>query len=70
MKIEKYDLLYQIAERQMGYFTNQQAVECGYYAPNFHRYVKRGEWSKEDVGIYRLCRFPNQDREELAFFYI
>ncbi|MBS0622974.1 MAG: type IV toxin-antitoxin system AbiEi family antitoxin domain-containing protein [Verrucomicrobia bacterium] len=46
--------LFEIADRQQGYFTTQQAVKCGYSRTNLHRYVASGEWVKEQRGIYRL----------------
>lgn len=56
--MSKKDRLFEIADRQQGYFTSQQAVECGYSRTNFHRYVTSGEWVKERRGIYRLAHYP------------
>lgn len=58
--------LFQVAESQQGYFTSQQAEECGYYRSHFHRYLESGAWTKEDRGIYRLVRYPLKDRPELV----
>ncbi len=54
----KKDHLFEIADRQQGYFTTKQAVECGYSRTNFHRYLASGEWVKELRGIYRLVHYP------------
>ena len=40
----KKDRLFEIADRQQGYFTVGQAVECGYSRPNFQYHVVSGEW--------------------------
>lgn len=58
-----------IAERQQGYFTSRQAVQCGYARSNFHRKVALGKWHKESVrGIYRLAHFPVAKRPELVIW--
>jgi predicted transcriptional regulator of viral defense system len=62
------NLLFQIADSQQGYFTAQQAVECGYLRPHFHRYVASGEWVKAQRGIYRLANYPVTERPELALW--
>ncbi len=66
--MEKKDLLFEIADRQQGYFTSKQAVECGYYRSHFHRYIDSGEWLKEIRGIYRLARYPVTERPELVIW--
>ena len=56
--MSKKDDLFEIADRQQGYFTTQQAGKCGYSRTNFHRYLTSGEWVKEQRGIYRLAHYP------------
>lgn len=62
------DRLFEVADRQQGYFTSLQAEECGYYRSHFHRFLDSGEWIKEMRGIYRLSRYPIQNRPELALW--
>ncbi|KAF3362054.1 Uncharacterized protein PHSC3_001365 [Chlamydiales bacterium STE3] len=60
--------LFEIADRQQGYFTNTQAEQCGFSRTNFHRYLSKGEWIKEGRGVYRLTRYPITDRPELVLW--
>ena len=60
--------LFEIADRQQGYFTNAQAELCGFSRTNFHRYLSNGEWVKECRGIYRLVRYPITNRPELVLW--
>ena len=39
--------LFEIADRQQGYFTSAQAESCGFSRTNFHRYLSNAEWIKE-----------------------
>jgi hypothetical protein len=57
--------LFEIADRQQGYFTATQAKECEYYDSHFKRYLSSGEWSKMGRGLYRLARYPLSDRPDL-----
>jgi predicted transcriptional regulator of viral defense system len=63
--MSKEDKLFEIADRQQGYFTAGQAKECGYYDSHFQRYLSRGEWIKMNRGLYRLSRYPVSDRPDL-----
>jgi predicted transcriptional regulator of viral defense system len=66
--MNRKDLLFQIAERQQGYFTCSQAKECGFSPTNYHRYLTSGEWIKELRGIYRLAHYPLMERPELVLW--
>ncbi len=68
MDKNKEDALFEIADRQLGYFTSQQAEASGYYKAHFHRYLDSGAWIREMHGIYRLTRYPVHDRSELALW--
>jgi predicted transcriptional regulator of viral defense system len=70
MDKNKKDRLFEVADRQLGYFTSQQAEECGYYRPHFRRFLDSGTWVKEMRGIYRLARYPLQDRSELVLWLL
>lgn len=63
--MNKEDLLFEIADRQQGYFTTRQALECGFYDSHFKRYIASGEWIKVRRGQYRLARYPLADRPDL-----
>lgn len=60
--------LFEIADRQQGFFTAKQAEECGYARSNFHLRLASGEWTQEGRGIYRLARYPVTDRSELVLW--
>jgi len=62
------DRLFEVADRQQGYFTSQQAEQCGYSRSNFHRFLNSKEWVKEIRGVYRLSNYPVQDRPELVLW--
>lgn len=64
--MSKQGLLFEIADRQQGFFTIGQAHDCGYYDTNVQRYIRSGEWIKVRRGIYRLARYPMPDRPDLV----
>ena len=67
--MNKESKLLQIAEKQQGYFTSRQAVECGFFRANFHRKLRAVKWHKETLrGIYRLANYPTTSRPELALW--
>ena len=62
--------IYDLAERQGGFFTARQAREAG-LADNTHPYhVKAGNWIRERRGIYRLARFPLPSRPDLMLWQL
>lgn len=66
--MSKQDDLFEIADRQHGYFTSQQAEGCGFSRSNFHFKLRAREWIKEQRGIYRLARYPVSERPELILW--
>lgn len=60
-----YDLLYDIAESQAGYFTAQQAREVGFSWERLSSNVKNGKFLRVNRGIYRLIHFPASAHEDL-----
>lgn len=60
--------LYEIACLQQGYFTARQAKEAGYADSRFGYYVKKGRWTREGRGIYRLANYPIGDRPDLVYW--
>jgi predicted transcriptional regulator of viral defense system len=58
--------LFEVAERQQGFFTTKQAKAAG-FAENTHpSHVQVGNWIREHRGIYRLALFPLSDRPDLV----
>ncbi len=43
--------LFEIADRQQGFFTAKQAEECGYKRSNFHLKLVSGVWTQEGRGV-------------------
>jgi len=64
------DKLFEVADRQQGYFTSQQAEDCEIARSNFHFRIRSGEWVKMLRGIYRLARYPVTDRSELVLWVL
>lgn len=62
--------LFEIADRQQGYFTSTQAEQCGFSRTNFHRYLSNNEWVKEERGIYRIAHYPITNRPELVLWIL
>lgn len=60
--------LFEVADRQQGFFTAKQAESCGYKRSNFHLKLSSGEWVQEGRGIYRIGRYPITDRPELVLW--
>jgi predicted transcriptional regulator of viral defense system len=57
--------LLEIANRQGGYFTAQQARSVGYAYPMQTYHVAHGNWIRVARGIYRLQGHPASDRDDL-----
>ena len=64
------DQLFEIADRQQGFFITRQAEECGFSRSNFHLKIQSGEWIKEMRGIYRLAHYPVTERSELVLWIL
>lgn len=60
------DQLFELADKQAGYFTQKQATALGYSRPLQHYYRQTGEWLHPDWGLYRLRHYPATPDEELA----
>lgn len=66
--MNKRSKLFEIADRQQGYFTSKQAQECGISRSHFYRKLQSGEWVKALRGVYRLAQYPVSDRPELVLW--
>jgi len=58
--------LYDVAERQAGYFTASQAREAGYSHASQSYHHKAGHWLRGGWGIYRLAHFPRVAGEDFV----
>jgi len=50
--------LFATAQQQQGYFTAQQAIEAGYHDSIHPYHVRKGNWTREERGVYRLVKYP------------
>ncbi len=57
--------LYGFAVSQGGYFTATQARAAGYPKQLQHYHASRGNWVREDRGIYRLWEWPQSSHDDL-----
>jgi len=60
------DQLFELADGQVGYFTQRQAAELGYSRPLQHHHRQTGEWLHVGWGLYRLRHYPVTPDEELV----
>ena len=60
--------LFEVAERQQGYFTAKQAVAAEYLPGSQAHHVRAGNWARVERGIYRLARFPQSPEEQLVIY--
>ena len=67
---ERHRQLYQIAERQGGYFTTKQAKALGYASNKRVYHVRAGNWIRERRGVYRLAHFPEPERPDLLIWWL
>lgn len=65
---ENFQRLYQMAERQQGFFTAKQAKAAGYDERTHPYHVQAGNWIREWRGIYRLAYYPLAERWDLALW--
>jgi predicted transcriptional regulator of viral defense system len=67
---EKYQLLFDTASLQDGFFTAMQAKAAGYDTNSQTYHVKAGNWRREGRGIYRLTNYPLTDRPDLSLWFL
>lgn len=63
---DRADRLFEVADRQAGYFTSRQAREAGYDYRLQHYHRERGNWLPVGHGLYRLRQYPDVGDEELV----
>lgn len=62
--------LFEVADRQAGYFTAGQALEAGYGYPLQHYHRERGHWVPVGHGLFRLRRYPEGENEQLTRLWL
>ncbi|MBA2662269.1 MAG: type IV toxin-antitoxin system AbiEi family antitoxin domain-containing protein [Bradymonadaceae bacterium] len=65
-----WELLYETASVQSGYFTTGQALEAGYSLPLLNHHINAGRFERARRGIYRLVHFPVGEHEELVVMWL
>jgi predicted transcriptional regulator of viral defense system len=61
-----WDLLFETASAQEGYFTTRQAAEAGYSTQLLLKHSRAGRVTRMRRGIYRLVHFPAGEHEDLV----
>jgi predicted transcriptional regulator of viral defense system len=61
-----WDLLFETASAQEGYFTTRQAAKAGYSSQLLLKHIRAGRIARTRRGIYRLVHFPAGEHEELV----
>jgi predicted transcriptional regulator of viral defense system len=62
--------LFEVADRQAGYFTARQALEAGYGYRLQHYHRERGHWIPVGHGLFRMSRYPEGEDEDLVRLYL
>ena len=65
-----WNLLYETASAQDGYFTTRQAGEVGYSRPLLARHLRSGRIVRIRRGIYRIVHYPASDHEDLVVVWL
>ena len=65
-RIDKERSLFELVDRQAGYFTAAQAKNIGYSYRAQSHHKKQGNWLDEGWGIFRLHDYPHSDEEEFV----
>ena len=65
-----WDLLFETASAQEGYFTTRQAAEVGYSSQLLLKHIRAGRVERTRRGIYRLVHFPAGEHEELVIAWL
>lgn len=70
LRQRRAERLFEVADRQAGYFTAKQARETGYDYRLQHYHRERGHWISVGHGLFRLSRYPEGENEDLARLYL
>jgi predicted transcriptional regulator of viral defense system len=61
-----WNILYELAAPQAGYFTLTEGREAGYSPELLQYYVHEGRVERAGRGLFRLTHFPPSDHEDLV----
>ena len=70
IKKPNWDLLFETANAQEGYFTTRQAAEAGFSSQLLLKHIRAGRVTRTRRGIYRLVHFPAGEHEELVVAWL
>lgn len=65
-----WNLLYETASAQEGYFTTRQAAGLGFSSQLLLKHIRAGRVMRVHRGIYRLVHFPAEEHEELVIAWL
>jgi len=65
-----WDLLFETASAQDGYFTTRQAADAGYSTQLLLKHICAGRVTRTRRGVYRLVHFPAGEHEELVIAWL
>ena len=65
-----WDLLFEAASAQEGYFTTAQAADAGYSTQLLLKHIRAGRVVRRRRGIYRLVHLPAGEHEELITVWL
>lgn len=65
-----WDVLFETAAAQDGYFTTKQAADAGYSSQLLLKHIRAGRVARTRRGIYRLVHFPAGEHEELVIAWL
>lgn len=65
-----WNLLYEVAALQGGFFKTDQAAQAGYSPQLLSHHLKAGRIERIRRGVYRLVHFPHGDNEELIEIWL
>ena len=66
----RFDVLWEEAASQAGYFTLGQARGAGYSAPLVEHHVQAGRFQRAGRGIFRVVHYPPSDHEDLVVAWL
>ncbi|MDQ7840926.1 MAG: type IV toxin-antitoxin system AbiEi family antitoxin domain-containing protein [bacterium] len=64
-KAPDHDALYEIASSQGGYFTLDQARDCGFDRYLVRHHAQTGKFRRVWRGVYRIAQFPPSPHDEI-----
>jgi predicted transcriptional regulator of viral defense system len=65
-----WDVLFETAAAQGGYFTTRQAADAGYSVQLLRKHMTAGRVSRAQRGVYRVVHFPAGEHEDLIRLWL